>query len=129
MDGAAGKRPPCEGRRLHRQLGHHHPRRRLRQADLQGAGEVLRLSATRRPLLSVMPAKAGIQGKRRNLMALDSRFRGNDGGGAAPYPPGPPLVVEYSKCSASPGWTSGWMAWAAMAASEKPQRINFSLPG
>src|SRR6516164_9672064 len=34
---------------------------------------------TRVPISSVMPAKAGIQGKRRGREALDSRFRGNDG--------------------------------------------------
>ena len=27
------------------------------------------------------------------------------------------------------GWTIGWMAWAATAASLKPCRISFSLPG
>ncbi len=43
--------------------------------------------------------------------------------------PGTPFVVEYSKCSASPGWTSGWIACAASAASAKPDRISLSLPG
>src|SRR5262249_55062809 len=113
----------------HCQLGRHHPRRRLGQADLQGARKVLRRAPRQACFLSIMPAKAGIQGKRRSLLALDTRFRGNDGGGLVPYAPGTPFVVEYSKCSASPGWTSGWMAWAAMAASEKPQRISLSLPG
>lgn len=45
------------------------------------------------------------------------------------YAAGTPFVVEYSKWSASPGWTSGWMACAAIAASEKPHRMSFSLPG
>ena len=45
------------------------------------------------------------------------------------YPAGTPLLVLYSKCSASPGKTRGWMACAAIAASEKPCRISFSLPG
>jgi hypothetical protein len=44
-------------------------------------------------------------------------------------PAGTPFVVEYSKCSASPGWTSGWIACAAAAASAKPERISLSLPG
>src|SRR4029453_9849751 len=35
--------------------------------------------------------------KHRCLLAADVRD----------YAPGTPLVVEYSKCSASPGWTSG----------------------
>lgn len=44
-------------------------------------------------------------------------------------PPGTPLLVEYSKCSASPGKTRGWIACAAIAASLKPCRISFSFPG
>ena len=43
--------------------------------------------------------------------------------------PGTPLFVEYSKCRAWPGKTSGWMAWAAAAASAKPLRMSLSLPG
>ena len=43
--------------------------------------------------------------------------------------PGRPFVVEYSKCNASPGWTSGWIACAASAASAKPDRISLSFPG
>ena len=43
--------------------------------------------------------------------------------------PGTPLWVEYSKCSASPGRASAKIACAAMAASEKPERMSFSLPG
>ena len=42
---------------------------------------------------------------------------------------GTPLLVEYSKCSAVPGCTMGWIAWAAMAPSLNPCRINLSLPG
>src|SRR5215813_9591 len=34
------------------------------------------------PLFLVMPAKAGIQGKRRPLASVDSRFRGNDNEGS-----------------------------------------------
>ena len=45
------------------------------------------------------------------------------------YPAGTPVVVEYSKCSASPGRTIGKIACAAVAASLKPCRISFSLPG
>lgn len=33
---------------------------------------------------------------------------------------GTPLVVEYSKCSATPGRAIGWIACAAIDASEKP---------
>ena len=47
----------------------------------------------------------------------------------APASPGTPLVVEYSKCSASPGCTMPKIACAAIAASLKPCRISFSLPG
>src|SRR6185312_1289721 len=43
--------------------------------------------------------------------------------------PGTPFVVEYSKCSASPAWTSGKMACAAIAASANPERMSLSLPG
>jgi hypothetical protein len=42
---------------------------------------------------------------------------------------GRPLLVEYSKCSAWPGWTMGKIACAATAASLNPCRISFSLPG
>jgi len=45
------------------------------------------------------------------------------------YLPGTPFEVEYSKCSALSGWRIGWMACAACAASAKPDRISFSLPG
>ena len=45
------------------------------------------------------------------------------------YAVGMPFVVEYSKCSASPGCTMPKIACAAMAASLKPCRISFSLPG
>ena len=58
-------------------------------------------------------------------------FGAYPGGLALVAAPGPctPLVVEYSKCSASPGNTRGWIACAAIAASEKPCRISLSLPG
>ena len=36
------------------------------------------------------------------------------------------LDVEYS--DAGPRWTRPWIAWAAMAASENPHRINLSFP-
>ncbi len=42
---------------------------------------------------------------------------------------GTPLVVEYSKCSASLGRARGKIACAAMAASLNPWRMSLSLPG
>ena len=43
--------------------------------------------------------------------------------------PGKPFVVEYSKCSASPGCTTPKIACAATAASLNPCRISLSFPG
>ena len=44
-------------------------------------------------------------------------------------PPGTPLVVEYSKCKASPGRTTPKIACAAIAASLNPSSISFNFPG
>jgi hypothetical protein len=46
-----------------------------------------------------------------------------------PQASGTPLVVEYSKCKASPGWTTPKIACAATAASLNPCRISLSFPG